>query len=520
MPSCGFGTTFTRVASAAVPIGDERRPLGVDVELDRAPRADADQEVRKRRRRLSVRCDVEQIPLRVDPEGTPPDGGAAPESQAPGGDVVDVRGGTAAVDEQRQVLPGELEVPAGARPVPGDDVDASVRVGDDRAHAVEERLVGDAVHEEASGAGVCLEPAVERREQPPPLPRRNLSEPARRGSRRLQRPRIEGERRPCVVDPRDVGDGAACVQRRDPYRARASEREGGRMPHLRLGAAPDPWRHVGPSRRGRAATRAAAARSKTWPARACTDGTLLPPYERPMRRGAGITCALHSQKSGARPVPVDSSSQCGCRGRLAPLVVLGSWCGSKAADSARLWAVRAHVPGLCCGQHLLARCCSSYGRAHTAGRSAWARFTQATRGCPAELVSDDGHKANILNPAWSSIGVGVCRASNGGHLSSQPRPHDRGRPCRCRTRPGSTALAPPVEPRATRGSPTPVRSRSCARSTMASSRSRTTGRLCRMASTPTYSKRAVAERGSTARASSRSPPLGCSRVGTGGLQSG
>src|SRR5438128_12692637 len=94
------------------------------------------------------------------------------------------------------------------RGLPGDDVYLAAAVGDDCRLAVTKRCVDVAVHGKAPVAVARRETAVERRKEERTLSGGNTHRPTRRSDRRLVSSWIESQRRPGMVDPRDVSNHA------------------------------------------------------------------------------------------------------------------------------------------------------------------------------------------------------------------------------------------------------------------------------------------------------------------------
>ena len=105
--------------------------------------------------------------------------------------------------------------------MPADDVHPAVAIFDDGAHARLKPLVDPPVDDEAAGAGVVLEAAVERRQHPPALPVRHLCRPARGGERWLAQAGVQRELGAGVVHER-------CVDRGARFRPERGDEDGGR----------------------------------------------------------------------------------------------------------------------------------------------------------------------------------------------------------------------------------------------------------------------------------------------------
>ena len=104
-----------RAEAAVVGVGDQGRPLRVDVELHRAHGAGPLQDLRERDHRLVVRRRVDQVAVAVDPDARAPDAHRVSEREPPLRAVVQGRVQAAVVDDQRQALAGERDLRPGDR---------------------------------------------------------------------------------------------------------------------------------------------------------------------------------------------------------------------------------------------------------------------------------------------------------------------------------------------------------------------------------------------------------------------
>ena len=146
---CGLGTILVGMETVVVAVGDQGRPLGVDVELHRADRAGALEDLRQRGHGLVVGGGVDQVAVTVDADTGSPDADGVPERVPPLRAVVQRRVELSVLDDQRQALAGEGDLRPGVRPTASrTDVDAAVAVADQRRQTVLERLVGAAVDRE------------------------------------------------------------------------------------------------------------------------------------------------------------------------------------------------------------------------------------------------------------------------------------------------------------------------------------------------------------------------------------
>src|SRR5262249_19563975 len=167
--------------AVSMPIRDQRRPFRVDVELHCAYGAGALQDSGQGGDGLVVRGGVDDVAAPVDSDSGAPDADGVAECVPPLCAVVEGRAEAAVVDDHGEALPRPGDRLSWRwTPVPANDVDPTVLVGDERGEALLERLVYVSVQCVAVEAVAVDEAAVEGREQSPAFARRNLHRPAER----------------------------------------------------------------------------------------------------------------------------------------------------------------------------------------------------------------------------------------------------------------------------------------------------------------------------------------------------